>query len=198
MSRFISVPSCILLLLAGCAATPYQAADPHGYGYAEEKDAGDIYTVTFVANTATSEQQTEDFALLRAAELGMSLGFAYIKVVDSKSGIITLGNQGSGYGGSGVPTATPSNVGATTGGGGSGGMSMQRGRGGGYGGTGSGGSYTFGSSSGSGSSARAAFVKVRFFTQVPAAAVDAAQQIASVVARIRAGYALPVPAPKPE
>ena len=189
MSR-LAIMSCGSLLLLGCAATPYQPADSKGYGYAEQKDTSDAYTVMFVANTATSEQQAEDFALLRASELGMSLGFTYIKVSDSKSGIIALGNHGAASGGSDVPTATPSTV---PHGGMGGGMGMQRGYGGGYGGTGSGGSYTFASSSGSSNPARACVLRVQFYKQEDAASDRSAQDMRALVNKLDVEYGLSAP-----
>jgi len=184
MSRSGCVWSSILLLLAGCAATPYQPANADGYGYAEQKNADDSYTVVFVANTATSEQQAKDFALLRAAELGASLGYAYIKVADSKSRVIMLNGHGGSSGGGYLPPTAPSGGG---GGYGMGGMRM----GGGYGGGGYGGngSYNIGSSSGGGNPARAGVVRVRFLNQV--ADGDSAQPIQALVARLREAYSLP-------
>ncbi|HEV2111004.1 MAG TPA: hypothetical protein VGT99_06605 [Gammaproteobacteria bacterium] len=182
MSRSGCVLSSILLLLAGCAATPYQPANSEGYGYAEQRDAGDAYSVMFVANTATSEQQAQDFALLRAAELGASLGFTYIKVVDSKSGVIMLKSHGGSSGGGYLPATAPSGGGGY----GMGGMGM----GGGYGGGGYGGngSYSFGSSSAGATPARVGVARVRFLKQL--ADGDSAQPIQPLVARLRSAYGL--------
>ena len=187
MSRSGCVLASILLLLAGCAATPYQPANAEGYGYAVQQDAGDAYTVMFVANTATSEQQAKDFALLRAAELGASLGFTYIKVADSKSGIIMLAGHSTAAGGGNIPSTAPS---AGGGGYGMNGMKMGGGYGGGsYAGNGSAGGYNIGSSSAGGNPARAGVVKVRFLKQL--ADGDSAQPIQPLVARLRSAYALP-------
>lgn len=192
MNRFCcALP--FVLLLAACAATPYQPSGTDGYGYSDAQDAADAYTVVFVANSATPEQQVRDFALLHAAELGASRGYAYMKVSEDKSGIIMLNGRGGSSPGATTPAAIPSA-------GGSGsrmGMGMSGGYGGGYGGNGNGGGYSVNAAASGGTPARAAFVKVRFFTQAPAAAGDAAQPITSLVARIRAEYALPVLAPTP-
>ncbi|HEU5398358.1 MAG TPA: hypothetical protein VFV77_03690 [Gammaproteobacteria bacterium] len=61
---------CLPLLLAACAATPYQPVNVNGYGYMDQETATDACDVLFVANSATCLQQTRDFALLRAAQIG--------------------------------------------------------------------------------------------------------------------------------
>lgn len=191
MNRFCRVLPWVLLL-AACAATPYQPSGADGYGYSDEQDGADAYTVVFVANSATPEQQVRDFALLHAAELGASLGYAYMQVSEDKSGIIMLNGRGGSSTGATTSAAIPS-----AGGGGSR-MGMSGGYGGGgYGGNGNGGGYSVNAAAGGGTAARAAFVKVRFFNHAADASGDTAQPISSLVARIRAGYALPVPAPKP-
>ena len=145
-------------------------------------------SMIFVANTATSEQQAKDYALLRAAELGASLGFAYIKVADSRSGIIMLNNHGAASSGGNVPSTTAS---ASGGGYGMNGMRMGGGYGGGgYSGGSNAGGYNIGPSSGGGNPARAGVVRVQF---LPQGKGDSAQSIQPLLARLRAAYALPTP-----
>ncbi len=177
MYRF--VPALMTLLLLACAATPYQASDQHGYGYQEQRLTDDRYDVMFVANTATSEQQVEDFALLHAAELGAAQGYAYLAVSDHKRGIITLAGRGAGPG---VPDLPMPNAHDSA-------MSMNMGKGGsaGYGNSTTDSlSYTANSSSG-GNPARACVLQVRFYKQGEAAA-SSAQDIQALLTRLRGEY----------
>ena len=68
----------ILLLLLGCA-TPYQKLGDTG-GYLQQKLAEDVYRITFRGNGFTDYKRANDFALLRAAEIGKKLGYSYLSV----------------------------------------------------------------------------------------------------------------------
>ena len=170
-----SAPALVALLLAACAATPYQAPDPHGYGYQEQRLTDDRYDVMFVGNTATSEQQVADLALLHAAELGAARGYAYMEVSDQKAGIITL----AGRDGLATPSLPMPNARDA-------GMSM--GGSGGYGNTATTPqSYTVNSSGGGGNPARACVLRVRFYKQGEAAG-SSAQDIQALLIRLSTEY----------
>lgn len=174
-----SVPALMALLLMACAATPYQASDPRGYGYQEQRLTDDRYDVMFVGNTATSEQQVADLALLHAAELGAAQGYAYLSVSDRKAGVITL----AGRGGVATPSLPMPNARDT-------GMSMGMGRSGGYGNTATTPqSYTVNSSGGgSGNPARACVLRVHFYKQGERVSDASAQDLQALLTRLRSEY----------
>ncbi len=84
-----SLMAILLLALAGCAfpiQTPsetYKAMRPT-YGYSEEKSAEDTYKVIFRGYPSTEAAVVRDLALLRAAELAKTSGYAYFSVIDRK------------------------------------------------------------------------------------------------------------------
>jgi hypothetical protein len=182
----LSLCSMAVILLAGCAATPYQPTNSNGYGYADQQLSRDTYTVVFVANSATNQQQVDDFALLHAAELGAAQGYAYMSVTNKKSGIFMLA----------PPRATSgSYMPSTSSGGQASGMGMMRMSGGGaYGGSGYGGGsgpdYSAGGSSPSANPARACSLTVRFSADSADASGKPAQQIQPLVAKLKAEYGL--------
>ncbi len=65
----------ILLLLTGCATT----YSKHSYegGYSEMKIQEHLFKVTFEGNMYTSSRQTEDFGLLRCADVTLEKGYNY-------------------------------------------------------------------------------------------------------------------------
>lgn len=69
------------LLLAACA-TPYQARDRAGFGYSMRQLSAGEYLVHFMGNTATGDEQLDDFVLLRAAQIATTLGYPYLVVLD--------------------------------------------------------------------------------------------------------------------
>lgn len=172
------VPALMALLLTACAATPYQASDPHGYGYQEQRLTDGLYDVMFVGNTATSEQQVADLALLHAAELGAAQGYAYLAVSDRKGGVITLaGRNGPATPGLPMPNARDA------------GMSMGMGGSGGYGNTATTPqSYTVNSSGGGGNPARACVLRVRFYKQGEHAPDASVQDVQVLLTRLRGEY----------
>lgn len=87
---------CLPLLLAACAATPYQLVNVNGYGYVDQETATDACDVVFVANSAPSLQQTQDFALFRAAQIGAAAGYRYLSVKKDRSSTIMVGSGHSG------------------------------------------------------------------------------------------------------
>lgn len=188
MDRYIACLMPALLLLGGCAATPYQPSDPNGYGYADQQLSAGIYDVMFVANTATSAQEVEDFALLHAAELGTAQGYAYLSVEDRKSGNLMLAPAhapGKSY--------TPPTQGSATGGermGMYGGM----GNGGAYNGVGGSNSMSFSGSATGGDPARACVLRVHFYKQDGSSHVSSARDIKALITKLDAEYSIPVSA----
>lgn len=67
-----------LALLGACAtATPYQAADNNGYGYAEQAIESNRLRLTFRGNALTERETVETYLLYRAAELTKQRGYDY-------------------------------------------------------------------------------------------------------------------------
>lgn len=87
--------------LAACATavgTGYQPADSKGFGYSEQKIEADRFRVAFAGDGATSPQQVEDFALLRAAELAVAAGADWFRVVGRSTDAEEKGGVGIGAG----------------------------------------------------------------------------------------------------
>jgi len=84
-----------LSLLNGCA-TPYQSEGFRG-GYSDTQLAPDVFRITFKGNAYISKERTQDFALLRAAELTQQFGFKYFAIVDelSSTDVSTFTTPGS-------------------------------------------------------------------------------------------------------
>lgn len=90
-----------LLALAACATatgTSYVPADKQGYGYSETRIENDRYRITFAGDGATSEQDVEDFALLRAADLALADGYDWFRVVSRATDSVRKGGVGVGAG----------------------------------------------------------------------------------------------------
>lgn len=83
----------MLAALAGCS-TPYGPSGLAG-GYEETQLAPNIWRVSFTGNGYTSQEQTQDFALLRSAELATKNGFRYFgfagaAVRANAGGVVTM------------------------------------------------------------------------------------------------------------
>jgi hypothetical protein len=70
-------------LAAGCA-TGYHSYSLSG-GYSETWYAPDTVRVVFRGNEYTFPEQTQDFALLRAAELAIAHGYSYFRLNDGRT-----------------------------------------------------------------------------------------------------------------
>ena len=83
------------LAIAACATGSlyHPASNARGSGYSEQRLETNRYRVTFTGAESTPAGIVQDYALLRAAELTLSLGFEWFTVV----GRSTV-NQDSGYG----------------------------------------------------------------------------------------------------
>lgn len=176
----------IALLTAGCAATPYQPADPRGYGYQDRQITASVYDIMYVANTATDTQVVEDFAWLRAAEDGAALGYGDMVVTDDRSGIVMV----SGRSDTAAPNLSPTMPNARDAG-----MSMGAGK--------SGGnesmstapdSITINSSSRDGDPARSCVLRVRFYKRGEAPAASTSQDIQALLIKLRTKYGIEAPA----
>lgn len=86
------------LILTACATPaayqPARAEDLDEIGYLDHQLAPDQYAVAFLANCHTSRRRAFDFAMLRAAELGVHNGFLYFSILRRKedSTIIETGS----------------------------------------------------------------------------------------------------------
>ena len=101
----------LCLGLMGCA-TGYQKRGFTG-GYKETKIQDDIFKVDFAANAYSSRGRTQDFCLLRCAELALENDYQYFIIIDAdsstKTGVYTTPttatSQGSCASCSGTPPA---------------------------------------------------------------------------------------------
>lgn len=110
------------LLLAACAATPYQPV-AKGYGYTEQKLEADRYRVSFAGNSRTSRDTVQDYLMYRAAELTLQQGYDYFVVVGNAAhseqgrapsvGVSFGGFRFGGSGGVGIGVGTSTGGGAT-------------------------------------------------------------------------------------
>src|SRR6516162_1390840 len=78
----------LTLIMASCA-TPYESNGLLG-GYSDTALAPDVYRVSFQGNGYTTSEKTQDFAVLRAADLTLAKGFRYFAIVNEANG----GNSG--------------------------------------------------------------------------------------------------------
>ena len=83
----------LLFLAAACSSpTPYIPAPgaAGGYGYRDGPMGDGVFYVRFDGNAETTPRDAEDFALLRAADLTVSLGHTYFVVGDWLDGTETV------------------------------------------------------------------------------------------------------------
>jgi hypothetical protein len=78
------LPATLALILASCA-TPYASSGFLG-GYSDTVLAPDVYRISFQGNGYTSKERTQDFAMLRAAELTLSHGYRYFGLINESEG----------------------------------------------------------------------------------------------------------------
>ena len=72
----------IFITLGGCA-TAYQ---PRGFtgGFSETQLDTNIFHITFTGNSFTSRERTNDFVLLRSAEITLQHGYHYFVIVNAR------------------------------------------------------------------------------------------------------------------
>lgn len=80
MKIYKMVMLCFIAGLLSSCATSYQTVGFTG-GYSETQLAPDIFRVVFRGNGYTSRQRSQDFAMLRAAELVLTNKFTYFAVL---------------------------------------------------------------------------------------------------------------------
>jgi hypothetical protein len=75
----------LLVVTAGLGAcvspTPYQPAEPRGFGYSEVRLDANKYRVTFRGNALTKRETVEDYLLYRAAELTLQNKFTHFILI---------------------------------------------------------------------------------------------------------------------
>ena len=84
-----------LLLVAACATSAlYQpASSPRGTGYSEQRLETNRWRVSFTGGPSTPAGVVQDYALLRAADLTLSMGYEWFIVAGRQTA-----SQDSGYG----------------------------------------------------------------------------------------------------
>lgn len=87
------------VMTAGCSTAYKDAGRNDGRGYSSQRISDDVFTVSFVANSATKPEKARDFVLLRASEIAVKNGFDYMRVVDADdaSAVKTLPVMGTSY-----------------------------------------------------------------------------------------------------
>ena len=96
--RFVAPLGVFALLMIACSPTPYRPLKLEG-GYTDTRMNADTFNVIFRANSHTSRQTAETYALYRAAELTVESGYEYFVVIG--------GNSEALYGG--MPESAPTN-----------------------------------------------------------------------------------------
>ena len=81
LARAVVVVAVAALLAACVSPTPYQPAQPRGFGYSEERLDQNKFRVTFRGNSLTKRETVVDYLLYRAAELTLQNGFSHFLVV---------------------------------------------------------------------------------------------------------------------
>lgn len=89
---FLAVVS-LALALSACA-TSYQPVDDGG-GYSQRQLGSDLFLVSFHGNRFTDYDRARDLALLRAAEIGERLGYAYFSVEGREDASVRTVDYGS-------------------------------------------------------------------------------------------------------
>ena len=79
-------------LLAACA-TPYKPESRFNEGgFSEQRRAPGVYRVWFVGNEYTAEDRSEEFAMLRAADLCLGESKPFMRTSDFQTGSFLVGN----------------------------------------------------------------------------------------------------------
>lgn len=81
------IATTLALALSGCATT-YQGNSFTG-GYSETQLDENVFKVTFRGNGFTRRERTEDFTLLRSAELALEHGYKYFVIVNGGTSVST-------------------------------------------------------------------------------------------------------------
>ncbi len=83
--------------ISSCAVTRSTSYQKNGFtgGFAETRLGDDMFDVRFQGNGYTSPEKTNDFCLLRCAELAEQNNYPYFVVIDNKEGGSALSGQGN-------------------------------------------------------------------------------------------------------
>jgi len=93
---FLIAAAC-LMLVAGCGVTTgyAKANQPHKWwlygGYSEERTGKDQYKIRVQGDVLDRAEKIRNFALLRAAELGLENGTLYFVIVHRQDNLVTTG-----------------------------------------------------------------------------------------------------------
>jgi hypothetical protein len=74
MLRLLGIIALAGALTACATPTPYQSAQPGGFGYSQQQIEDNRFAVSFRGNTLTDRETVETYLLLRAAELTLERG----------------------------------------------------------------------------------------------------------------------------
>jgi hypothetical protein len=78
----VAVALMLVVALSACVTpTPYQPAQPRGFGYTEERLDQNKFRVMFRGNSQTTRETVEDYLLYRAAELTLQNGYTHFIMV---------------------------------------------------------------------------------------------------------------------
>jgi hypothetical protein len=78
----LAVAAAFVALVTACVTpTPYQPAQPQGFGYTEERLDQNKYRVSFRGNAQTKRETVEDYLLYRSAELTLQGGYDHFILV---------------------------------------------------------------------------------------------------------------------
>ena len=72
----------VVLFVTGCA-TSYQSSGPTG-GYGDTQLAPDAFRVVFSGNAYSTDEQAQDYALLRASQVTIQHGFTCFAITSEK------------------------------------------------------------------------------------------------------------------
>ena len=97
------------ILTAGCT-TPYQKTGATG-GYSETRLQENVFTVNFQGNGYTRRERSQDFAMLRCADITLDNGFKFFAIADSSADEQTMMYHS---GGSSQTYGTMNTVGSTS------------------------------------------------------------------------------------
>jgi hypothetical protein len=79
----LAAGSALAAFLSGCA-TPYQSSGLSG-GYSQTQLGPDVFRIYFTGNSYTSVERTQDFAMLRAADLAEQHNFKCFAILNEAS-----------------------------------------------------------------------------------------------------------------
>lgn len=79
-----------VLLMTSCS-TGYQSSNSWKLngGYSETQLSEDVYKVSFRGNGYTSLEKASDFALMRAAEIGLEKGYTHFAIINADEGFMS-------------------------------------------------------------------------------------------------------------